>query len=326
MAWRGSTGRSLPSVLSRLLRVVVTLLGVALLVFVVLRMIPGNQITASLGVDSADLSPEQLDALRAYYGLDQSPLSQFLTWLTSVLRGDLGTSLRDGQSVGELTLRALPVTLELTLLSILLGGAAGVTLGVLSARRELSVLDVTLQSSSLFWLAVPSFVVGAMLVTLVSSSLGFFPNARGYAAPWEDLGLNLQQMAMPVFVLATEFAAIITRATRSAYLDVQSEPFVRTARAKGLSEPAVSRRHVLRNAWIPITTIAGIQFGYLLGGAVIVEQIFALPGIGRQLFTGVQQRDYILVQSTVLIIAIGFVATNWLVDTLHRRLDPRGRQ
>lgn len=326
MTARGSIGHSLPPVLPRLLRIVLTLLGVAVLVFLVLRLIPGNQITASLGVDSADLSPDQLAALRAYYGLDQPLPVQFSSWLGAVVTGDLGISLRDGQSVGALTLDALPVTLELTVLSIALGGSAGVILGVTAARRESSIVDVAVQSTSLVWLAVPSFVVGTLLVTLVSSWLGFFPNAKGYAAPWENLGLNLQQMAMPVFVLATEFAAIVMRSTRSAYLDVQSEPFVRTARAKGLTEPIVSRRHILRNAWIPISTLAGIQFGYLLGGAVIVEQIFALPGIGRQLFTGVQQRDYVLVQSTVLVIAIGFVATNWFVDALHRRLDPRGRR
>jgi peptide/nickel transport system permease protein len=172
-------------------------------------------------------------------------------------------------------------------------------------------------------LAVPSFVVGTALATILASKFHYFPNGRDYATPLEDPWLNLQQMIFPALVLSLEFCAPVMRTTRSALLEVASRDFVRTARGKGVSARRVMMRHILRNALIPIVTIVGIQFGYLLGGAVIVEQIFALPGLGRQVVTAISQRDYAVVQSTVLVIATCFVVVNLLVDVLYSRLDPR---
>jgi peptide/nickel transport system permease protein len=300
-----------------------TLFGVAVLVFAVLRLIPGDQITASLGTASGLLSPAGRHALEAYYGLDQSPLQQFGSWLGQVLTGNLGVSVRSGESVGDMTLRALPVTLELAVLAAVIGSSAGILLGMLAASRPRAPRDAGAQVIALVGLAIPTFVVATATVTILASRLHYFPNSRDYATPLEDPWLNLQQMIFPALVLSLEFAAPVMRTARSALLEVTSRDFVRTARGKGLSPRRVMVRHILHNALIPIVTIIGIQFGYLLGGAVIVEQIFALPGLGRQVVTGIAQRDYAVVQSTVLVIAACFVLVNLLVDIIYSRLDPR---
>jgi peptide/nickel transport system permease protein len=300
-----------------------TLLGVAVLVFAVLRLIPGDQITASLGTASGLLSPAGRHALEAYYGLDESAPQQFVSWIGEVLTGNFGVSVRSGESVGSMTLRALPVTLELALLASLIGSVGGMLLGMLGASRPGGLRDAGGQFVGLVGLAIPGFVIATALVTILASRFQYFPNSRDYATPLEDPWLNFQQMIFPALVLSLEFAAAVMRTTRSALLEVASRDFVRTARGKGVSERRVMLRHILHNALIPIVTIIGIQFGYLLGGAVIVEQIFALPGLGRQVVTGISQRDYAVVQSTVLVIAACFVLVNLLVDVLYSRLDPR---
>jgi peptide/nickel transport system permease protein len=298
---------------------------VSLLVFLVLRVIPGNQITASLGTESGLLTPEQVAALRSYYGLDQPLPLQYLSWLANVCTGNLGVALRSGQSVSRMTRSALPVTLELALLATAFGFVAGVVLGMVSASRSNGLRDTATQGVGLLALAIPSFVLASATVTYLAAEFHYFPNALPYATPWEDLGLNLQQMLFPALVLGVGVAAPIMRTTRSAILEISSMDFVRTARGKGVSPRIVAVRHVLRNALIPIVTATGIQFGYLLGGAVIVEEIFALPGIGRQVLNGILQREYAVVESTVLVIAAAFVFVNLLVDLLYRRIDPRVR-
>lgn len=297
----------------------------SLLVFLVLRVIPGNQITASLGTESGVLTPEQVAALRSYYGLDQPLPLQYLSWLVNVCTGNLGVALRSGQSVSTMTRSALPVTLELALLATAFGFVAGVVLGMVSASRANGLRDTATQGIGLLALAIPSFVLASATVTYLAAEFHYFPNALPYAAPWEDLGLNLQQMLFPALVLGVGVAAPVMRTTRSAILEISSMDFVRTARGKGVSPRIVAVRHVLRNALIPIVTATGIQFGYLLGGAVIVEEIFALPGIGRQVLNGILQREYAVVESTVLVIAAAFVVVNLLVDLLYRRIDPRVR-
>jgi peptide/nickel transport system permease protein len=322
-AWSRARRLTRHWLLRRLAGAVLTLFGVAVLVFAVLRVIPGNQIEASLGTASGLLSPAGRHRLEAYYGLNHSVLHQFLSWMGQVLSGNLGVSVRSGQSVGAMTARALPVTIELAVLATIIGSLAGLLLGLLGASRPRGARDGGAQLVGLVGLAVPSFVVGTALATILSSKFHYFPNGRDYATPLEDPWLNLQQMLFPALVLALEFCAPVMRTTRSALLEVASRDFIRTARGKGLSGRVVLVRHVLRNALIPIVTIVGIQFGYLLGGAVIVEQIFALPGLGRQVVTGISQRDYAVVQSTVLVIATCFVVINFLVDVLYSRLDPR---
>ena len=309
----------------RLAGALLTLVGVSLLVFFVLRVIPGNQITASLGTESGVLTPEQLASLRSYYGLNQPLPLQYLGWLANVCTGNLGLSLRSGQSVSAMTAASLPVTLELAVLATGFGFVLGVALGMLSASKPNSARDALGQGVGLLALAIPSFVFASALVSYIAAKFAYFPNALPYATPWEDPLLNIQQQMFPALVLGFGVAAPVMRTTRSAIIEVSSLDFVRTARGKGVSPRQVAFRHVLRNAMIPIVTATGIQFGYLLGGAVIVEQIFALPGIGRQVLNGILQREYAVVQSSVLIIAVAFVVVNLLVDVLYRRIDPRVR-
>ncbi len=312
-------------VLVRLITSVLTLLGVALMVFVVLRLLPGDEITSTFGTETGILTDKQIESLRSYYGVDQPAPQQFLSWLGNVVTGNLGLSVRSGTSVGSLIRDALPVTVELALLSILIGLVIGVPLGVLSGARAGTRGDATIQVFGLLGLGIPNFVIGTFAVTLFASWFHYFPNARGYAAPWEDPWLNVQQMMFPAITLGLALSGTIMRTTRSAFLETSSQPFVRTALGKGLSARRVRYVHILRNAFIPILTITGIQFGYLLGGTVIVEQIFAMPGLGRLVLDGIGKREYAVVQSSILVIAGLFVMVNMLVDVLYARLDPRIR-
>ena len=309
----------------RVLEAVLTLLGVAVLVFVMLRAIPGDQITATLGTEAAALTPSQREALTAYYGLDQPLVVQFFTWLGAVVTGNLGASERSGRSVLEMTAASLPITLELAVLSLVIGLALGVAAGMLSASRPNSARDALGQSVGLAGLSVPAFLLGSAMLAASARFLGYNPNAEQFASLLVDPALNLQQMLMPALVLGFGLAAPIMRTARSALLEVRSQDFVRTAHGKGADPRRVLFRHVLRGALVPIVTMTGLQFGYLLGGAVVVEQIFSVPGIGRQVLLGIQQKEYAVVQSTVLVIALTFVVVNLATDLLYRAIDPRVR-
>ncbi|WP_152190202.1 ABC transporter permease [Georgenia satyanarayanai] len=313
-------------VLRRVLEALGTLLGVAVLVFLMMRALPGDQITASLGTEAAALTPSQREALEAYYGLDQPLVVQFFTWLGNVLTGNLGVSTRTGQSVLEMTTASLPVTIELAVLSTILGIAIGVPLAIWSASKPNSVRDASGQLVGLAGLSIPAFLLASVLLATSARFLGYNPNAEQFATLLSDPWLNLQQMLMPALVLGFGLAAPIMRTARSAILEVQTQDFVRTARGKGVRPRVVQLRHVLRNATVPILTMTGIQFGYLLGGAVVVEEVFSVPGIGRQVLTGMHQQEFALVQSTVLVIALSFVLVNLLTDVLYRVVDPRVRQ
>ncbi|WP_066299639.1 ABC transporter permease [Arthrobacter luteolus] len=302
-----------------------TLLGVAVFVFIMLRAIPGDQITAGLGTEAAALTPAQQAALESYYGLDQPLFIQFFSWLGNLFTGNLGFSSRAQESVLDLTLRSLPVTFELAIFAIVLALLIGVPLGMLAASRPDSPRDGLAQVVSLAGLSVPAFLLATTLLSVFAASWGFNPNGEGFAAFTDNPLLNLQQMLLPAVVLGFGIAAPIIRTTRTAVLEIRSNDFIRTARAKGVPEGRLQARHVLRNALVPIVTMTGLQFGYLLGGAVVVEQIFSIPGIGRQVLLGIQQKEYALVQSTVLVIALTFVIVNLLTDLLYRVIDPRVR-
>ncbi len=310
----------------RFIEAVLTLLGVSVLVFVMLRAIPGSQITAIFGTEAAALTPEQQASLRAYYGLDQPPVVQFFSWLGNIFTGNLGFSRRAGQSVLSLTASALPVTIELAVLATLVGLLIGVPLAMLSASRAGGIRDGLGQLVGLAALSVPSFLLGATLLTVVSRYAHYNPNAKGFAHITENPGLNLQQMLFPALVLGFGLAAPIMRTARASLLEVSTQDFMRTARGKGVTPWRLRTRHLLHNALNPIVTMTGIQFGYLLGGAVVVEQIFSVPGVGRQVLIGMQQKEYAVVQSTVLVIATTFVLVNLLTDVLYRVIDPRVRQ
>ena len=313
------------AVVRRVVDAAVTLFGVALTVFVILRAIPGDQISAGLGTEAAALTEGQRASLIDYYGIDQPLYTQFFSWLGNVVTGNLGFSSRAQKSVLDLILSSFPVTLELAVLSMALAVLIGIPLGMLSASKPQSGRDAVGRVVGLAGLSVPAFLLATTLLSVLASSFHYNPNGKAFATLVDDPWLNLQQLVLPALVLGFGIAAPIMRTTRTAVLEVRSDDFVRMARAKGVPSRRIEVRHVLRNAMVPIVTMAGLQFGYLLGGAVVVEQIFSVPGIGRQVLLGIQQKEYALVQSTVLVIAVAFVLVNLATDALYRIIDPRVR-
>jgi peptide/nickel transport system permease protein len=309
-----------------MVRAVATLIGVGIVIFIVLRLLPGNQITASLGVSAGLLTPAQRHALDHFYGIGQPIPTQFWHYATGVVSGNLGLSTQSGRTVTSLIGTALPVTLELAIASMVVGLVLGIGFGVLSASAPGRLGDWLGQSFALLGLGIPSFVIGAAFVAIFADVFHYFPSSRGYVSLFHQPGLNLQQMMFPAITLGIGIGAAVMRTTRGAMLDVTRLAFVRSARGKGLSRSAVTVRHVLRNALVPITTMSGIQFGYLLGGTVIVEQIFVLPGLGRLLITAVQEHDYAVAQGAVLVFALGFVLVNIITDALYALIDPRIRR
>ncbi|HEV8534931.1 MAG TPA: ABC transporter permease [Candidatus Limnocylindria bacterium] len=310
--------------LTRLIGAIPTLLGVSLLTFLFIRLIPGDAIAARLGTSTA-LTPEQLASLRAFFGLDQPLPLQYWNWLTSLLRGDAGYSIRTGRPVLVEIAERLPATLELAAGATLIAVAIGIPLGLLSAMRPRSRLDVLVRVGGLIGLSLPSFWLGTLIIVLFSLYLRWLPNTGGYVDFVRDPLGNLRLLLFPALTLGVALAAATMRMTRSAMLDVLSADYVRTATAKGLGRPLVVRRHVLKNGLIVVVTLLGIQVGQLLGGAVVVEEIFTIPGVGRMLLAAIVQRDYALVQGAVLAIAIIFVLLNIVVDLLYGYLDPRIR-
>lgn len=308
----------------RLLALVPTLLGISVIVFLVMHLIPGDTISAMIGTQYK-LTETQAAALRAYFGLDRPLPEQYLRWLFSALRGDLGYSVRSGQAVLAEIMRSFPVTLELTLLAMVAALAIGLPIGVLSAVRQNSLTDFFGRLFALIGLALPNFWLGTLIILVLSVVFGIMPNSGDYVSFIEDPLKNLSQMIFPAITLGFAFAASVMRTTRSAMLEVLRQDYVRTARGKGLAEKTLISRHALRNALIPVITVVGIEFGYLLGGAVIVENVYSLPGIGRLILNGIYQRDYAVVQGTVLFVAFTFVMINLIVDLVYARVDPRIR-
>ena len=307
----------------RLAEAIVTLFGVAVLVFVVMRVLPGDEVTARLGTEAGALTDTQRDSLERYYGLDQPLFRQFFSWLGSVLTGNFGISVTSGQPVRTLIAEALPVTIELAIFATTLGALVGVGIGVFAASRANRLGDVVGQGFGLLGLGIPNFIVGSTIIAVLATNFSYFPSAARYVGFFDSPLENVQQQFWPAVTLALGLAAAVMRTTRSAFLEASSQDFVRTAKGKGLTSRRIRWRHVLHNSLIPIVTIVGIQFGYLVGGTVIIEEIFALPGMGRLVLTGIAQREYAVVQSSVLVIAVLFVVINVVVDLIYVRIDPR---
>jgi len=308
----------------RLVGAIPTLLGVTVLTFLFIRLIPGDAIAARLGTSTA-LTAEQLASLRAYFGLDQPLYQQYWTWLTSLAHGDFGYSIRTGRPVLVEITERLPVTLELAAAATVIAVAIGLPLGLLSAMRPRSRADVIARIGGLIGLSLPSFWLGTLIIVFFSLYLRWLPNTGGYVDFLHDPLGNLALIVLPAVTLGVALAAATMRMTRSAMLDVLSADYVRTAWAKGLAGALIVRRHVLKNGLIVVVTLLGIQVGQLLGGTVVVEEIFSIPGVGRMLLAAIVQRDYALVQGGVLVIAILFVLVNIVVDLLYGYLDPRIR-
>jgi peptide/nickel transport system permease protein len=310
-------------VLKRVLSLVPTLVGVTILVFLMVRMIPGTVVDQLIGTE-ARVDESTKAAMRAFFGLDQPLHVQYWNWFSGLLRGDLGQSWRSGLPVSKMIFDRLAVTAELGLLALAVSLLVGLPLGVLSAVRENTGLDHVVRVVSLFSLSIPIFWQAAMLILALSLWFNWVPPVE-YAPPTRDPLGNLKQMMLPAIVLGTVVAAQVMRMTRSSLLEVLRHDYVRTARAKGLAERLVVSRHALGNALIPIITVIGVQVGYLLGGAVVTEEVFTLPGVGRLVLNAVYERDYPLVQGTILFIAVLFMLSNLVVDLLYAYLDPRIR-
>jgi len=309
----------------RLISLIPMMIGVSILVFAAIRLVPGDLITAQLGTEAGMLSDEQRQSLEAFYGLDKSPIEQYFIWMGDVLTGNLGLSVRQGQPVLDLILSRFPITLELAIISVFIAIIIGIPLGIIAAIYTNTVFDLLARVIAMIGLSVPNFLLGTLIIYVLSVYFRILPNSGDYVSLTEDPICNLQQMIFPALTLGTSFAASVMRMTRSSMLEVLNEDYIRTGRSKGLAEIFIIRRHALKNALIPVVTLIGIEFGYLLGGTFIVEQIFSIPGIGRLTINAITQRDYALVQGVTLFVAINFVLINLLVDTLYTAIDPRVR-
>lgn len=300
-----------------------TLLGMSILIFCAMRLIPGDFVSVLIGV-GPDVSQEQRDAIARSYGLDQPLPLQYVSWLGNVLTGDMGNSLRTGNPVAGEILDRLPVTLELAALATVTSLLLAIPAGVVAAVSRGRIADTIVRLVALVGLSVPNFLIATMLVLFVSTQWSFFPTT-GFVPVSEGLGANLKSLVLPTISLGALLAASIMRMMRSSLLEELGKEYLTVARAKGLKDRSVVLGHAFRNSLIPVITVVGIQTGYMLGGTVIVEQVFAIPGIGRLALDAVNQRDYPLVQGTVLFIAAAFVLMNLLTDIIYSVVDPRIR-
>jgi len=305
----------------RIVSLIVTLLVVSLLIFTVMNLLPGDPAAIMLGTSA---TPETLSALRAQMGLDEPLVVRYLAWLAGVLQGDLGQSYTYGVPVAGLIVERLAVTLPLALMAVVMSVAIAVPLGVAAARRHNGLFDYLAGAFSYISIAVPAFWVGLLLIIAFSTKLGWMP-AGGFPGWDAGLGVGLAALLMPAIALALPQAGVLTRVARSAVLDVMGEDFVRTARAKGLSDKAAVWRHALPNALIPVVTMIGLQFTFLIAGAVLVENVFNLPGLGRLALQALSQRDIIVMQDVVLFFSALVIVMNFLVDLAYLVIDPRLR-
>jgi peptide/nickel transport system permease protein len=312
-------------ILKRLLLIVPTLLGAAAVVFVIMRVIPGDVALLIFGGDQAGhIDPKQLAAMRLRLGLDQPLLVQFGTWLWGVLRFDFGTSLWTGQPVINELLIRLPLSLQLAVMATLVSVLIAIPLGMLAAVRQDTWVDYVVRVISIGGLAIPGFWVGILTILLLVIYFGWGPPLE-FTPPWVDPWANFQMMIWPVVTVGYRFSAVTTRMTRSTVLEVLREDYIRTAWAKGLGQRAIVIRHALKNSMLPVITLIGTEFAFLIGGLVVTETVFTLNGIGRFVVDAVAHRDYPVVQALVFLIAFAFVIVNLLVDLTYAWFDPRIR-
>jgi peptide/nickel transport system permease protein len=319
---RGSRGKSVFDFLARRLGIsLITFLLITVIVFAGVRMIPGDPARVLAGTDADEAG---LQEIRAKYGLNDPLLSQYARWLSLALQGDLGESIRTREPVVKTVAAKLPITMQLACFSLVIALGIAIPAGIFSAVRRNTIWDLAANAVSLCGVSIPSFWLGIMLILFFSVRLHLLP-ASGYVSFFQDPVGNLQRMIMPAFVLGAALAAVLMRQTRNSMIEVMSANYIRTAYSKGLAERVVIIRHALRNGLIPIVTILGLQMGALMGGAVVTEQIFVVPGFGRLIVEAVFTRDYPLVQGVVLITASAYVLINLLVDVSYSLLNPRIR-
>jgi peptide/nickel transport system permease protein len=305
------------------MQAVVVVIVVSMLVFIAIRMLPGDPILLYLAQqDVQGLTPEQITAVGHQFGLDKPLPVQYVNWVSNLFQGKFGTSIFYHEDVGKLIAKRLPVSLYLGLCAFVISGVLGISAGLVAALRRGKWLDTVITVLANIGITVPVFWLGILMIYAFGLKLGWLPIA-GYTSPFSGLWLSLKQAILPVICLAVFALASLSRQTRSSVLEVIRQDYIRTAWSKGLGERLVVTRHVLKNALIPVITLQGMQFSYIIGGSVFVETVFNIPGMGRMMVEGVLSHDYAVIQAGILLIGIMVVVSNFLVDTSYGWLDPR---
>ncbi len=317
-------------IIRRFLNIIPTILGVSLVVFFMIHLAPGDPVTLMVGEDA---SLADIERIQAQYGFDQPLHIQYMRWFGNAIQGDFGMSIRQNRTVAGLILERAGATIELAFMAMFIAILISVPLGVLSAIRRGSWIDLLAMTAALISISMPRFWVGLMLLIYIGLNFDFFPLFGREASlfvgifslNWQDVVLGFRHLILPALALGTAATALQTRLMRSSMLEVLQQDYVRTAKAKGLSDRVVIFKHALRNAMLPVVTIVGLQFGYLLGGAVVVETVFSWPGMARLIINAVSQRDFPIVQAGTLLVAITFALINLLVDISYGFLNPKIR-
>ncbi|CAM5795203.1 MULTISPECIES: ABC transporter permease [Brevibacillus] len=305
--------------IKRIISLIPILVGISILVFTILHLVPGDPASIMLGTEA---TPEAVAVLRAEMGLDKPLISQYLHWAGGLLQGDFGVSVHTGEEILPQILKRFLITLQLTIMAVVIGWTLAIPFGILSAIRSHSKTDKVIRILTLLGISVPNFAIGTLLLLGLSLYFNWFPPID-VVHFWDDPAEAFKVFILPAVTMGIVVAAGVMRMTRSAFMETMDKDFIRTARAKGNSQWTVVMGHALRNSSIPIVTIAGMQIGYLLGGSVIVEQLFSIPGLGQYVLDGIYQRDYPVVQGGVLFVALVFVLVNLIIDLIYTWIDPR---
>jgi peptide/nickel transport system permease protein len=307
---------------TRLLLIVPTLLAVAILIFILVRVVPGDIVELRLVGGGSFVTKGVIEAERARLGLNKPIWQQFVSWMAGLVRFDLGTSMWTGAPISQEIAIRLELSVQLAVMSTLIAVALAVPLGTLAAARRGSVIDYAIQVFSVAGLATPSFWLGILLILFLLTTFHWLPPLT-FTPLWQDPRANLLQLIWPALAVGYRYSAVTTRMTRSAVLEVLGEDYIRTARSKGLASSNVLRRHALRNAMLPVVTVVGLEFAFLIGGLVVTEQVFNLNGIGKLFVDAISHRDYTLIQGLMLLVATAYIFVNFMIDMLFAWLDPR---
>ncbi len=306
-------------IIRRLLTLIPILIGISICIFVIMQLIPGDVVSGILGIEE---TPELRAMWEAKLGLDKTPVEQYFSWIGKAVRGDFGESFRTGAPVFPEILSRFRISAELAVLACIIAWIIALPLGVVSALKRNSVTDRIVRVVALLGVSVPNFASATLLILFLSKAFHYHTPVK-YVGLFENFGTNMQIMILPAFVLGSVMAGSVMRMTRSSMLEVLRQDYIKAVRAKGAPERVTIFRHAFRNSSIPIVTLVGMQIGSLMGGTVVIEQIFSIPGLGQFVLTGISQRDYPVVQGCVLFIAFVYVVVNLLVDILYTYIDPR---
>jgi peptide/nickel transport system permease protein len=309
-------------VVTRVFLIIPTLLAVAVLIFVLVRVVPGDIVELRLVGGGSFVTKGVIEAERARLGLNKPIWQQFVSWMAGLVRFDLGTSMWTGAPISQEIAIRLELSVQLAVMSTLIAVALAVPLGTLAAARRGSVIDYAIQVFSVAGLATPSFWLGILLILFLLTTFHWLPPLT-FTPLWQDPRANLLQLIWPALAVGYRYSAVTTRMTRSAVLEVLGEDYIRTARSKGLASSNVLRRHALRNAMLPVVTVVGLEFAFLIGGLVVTEQVFNLNGIGKLFVDAISHRDYTLIQGLMLLVATAYIFVNFMIDMLFAWLDPR---